>query len=99
MLSETFCTDPKSFEKNDIQIDFQKTVLDPQICNKKKIHINTVEATQNTRPQFSEAALFDNLIRLFPSLSVSMSCDQVVNQISQCLCLNGTYIYNLPERI
>nr|VDC62173.1 unnamed protein product [Brassica rapa] len=32
-------------------------------------------------------------------LSVSISCDQVVNQISQCLSVNGSYIYNLSENL
>ncbi|KAG2260756.1 hypothetical protein Bca52824_080050 [Brassica carinata] len=31
--------------------------------------------------------------------SVSLSCDQVVNQVSQCLCLKGSYIHNLPENL
>ncbi|KAL0884847.1 hypothetical protein Bca101_008828 [Brassica carinata] len=31
--------------------------------------------------------------------SVSLSCDQVVNQVSQCLCLKGSYIHNLPQNL
>uniref|UniRef100_M4EDR4 Uncharacterized protein n=1 Tax=Brassica campestris TaxID=3711 RepID=M4EDR4_BRACM len=31
--------------------------------------------------------------------SVSVSCDQVVNQVSQCLCLSGSYIHNLPQNL
>ena len=31
--------------------------------------------------------------------SVSVSCDQVVNQVSQCLCLKGSYIHNLPQNL
>ncbi|CAN7035660.1 unnamed protein product [Brassica rapa subsp. trilocularis] len=31
--------------------------------------------------------------------SVSLPCDQVVNQFSQWLCLRGWYIHNLPENI
>ncbi|KAF2616839.1 hypothetical protein F2Q68_00040687 [Brassica cretica] len=31
--------------------------------------------------------------------SVSLPCDQVVNQFSQWLCLRGCYIHNLPENI
>ncbi|KAF8098474.1 hypothetical protein N665_0266s0042 [Sinapis alba] len=32
-------------------------------------------------------------------LSISMPCDQVVNQVSQCLSVNGSYIYNLSENL
>ncbi|KAF3493888.1 hypothetical protein DY000_02055715 [Brassica cretica] len=32
-------------------------------------------------------------------LSVSISCDQLVNQVSQCLSVNGSYIYNLSENL
>ncbi|CAH8382260.1 unnamed protein product [Eruca vesicaria subsp. sativa] len=32
-------------------------------------------------------------------LSVSMPCDQVVNQVSQCLSVNGSYIFNLSENL
>ncbi|KAH0849720.1 LOW QUALITY PROTEIN: hypothetical protein HID58_096145 [Brassica napus] len=31
--------------------------------------------------------------------SVSVSCDQVVNQVFQCLCLKGSYIHNLPQNL
>ncbi|KAF8111125.1 hypothetical protein N665_0076s0121 [Sinapis alba] len=31
--------------------------------------------------------------------SVSVSCDQVVNQVCQCLCLKGSYIHNLPQNL
>ncbi|KAG2329465.1 hypothetical protein Bca52824_000645 [Brassica carinata] len=32
-------------------------------------------------------------------LSVSVPCDQLVNQVSQCLSVNGSYIYNLSENL
>ncbi|CAN7060129.1 unnamed protein product [Brassica oleracea var. botrytis] len=32
-------------------------------------------------------------------LSVSISCDQLVNQVSQCLSVNESYIYNLSENL
>ncbi|KAJ4915629.1 Disease resistance protein (NBS-LRR class) family [Raphanus sativus] len=32
-------------------------------------------------------------------LSVSMSCDQMVNQVSKWLCLKGSYIHNLAENL
>ncbi|KAG2257651.1 hypothetical protein Bca52824_076945 [Brassica carinata] len=32
-------------------------------------------------------------------LSVSMPCDQAVNQVSQCLSVNGSYIYNLSKNL
>ncbi|KAJ4904534.1 Disease resistance protein (NBS class) family [Raphanus sativus] len=31
--------------------------------------------------------------------SISMPCDQVVNQVSQCLGTNGSYIYSLSENL
>lgn len=31
--------------------------------------------------------------------SISMPCDQVVNQVSRCLCTNGSYIYSLSENL
>ncbi|CAF2051214.1 disease resistance protein RFL1 [Brassica rapa] len=31
--------------------------------------------------------------------SVSLSCDQVVNQVSQWLCLKGSYVHNLAENL
>ncbi|KAF3571528.1 hypothetical protein F2Q69_00063439 [Brassica cretica] len=31
--------------------------------------------------------------------SVSVSCDQVVNQVFQCLGLKGSYIHNLPQNL
>ncbi|KAF3524236.1 hypothetical protein F2Q69_00046277 [Brassica cretica] len=31
--------------------------------------------------------------------SISMPCDQVVNQVSQCLCTHGSYIYSLSENL
>ncbi|XP_013600631.1 PREDICTED: disease resistance protein RFL1-like [Brassica oleracea var. oleracea] len=31
--------------------------------------------------------------------SVSLSCDQVVNQVFRCLCLKGSYVHNLPQNL
>ncbi|RID40515.1 hypothetical protein BRARA_J00553 [Brassica rapa] len=31
--------------------------------------------------------------------SISMPCDQVVNQVSRCLCTNGSYIYSVSENL
>ncbi|KAG2260762.1 hypothetical protein Bca52824_080056 [Brassica carinata] len=31
--------------------------------------------------------------------SVSLSCDQVLNQVSECLSLKGSYIHNLPQNL
>ncbi|CAF1722608.1 BnaC09g13180D [Brassica napus] len=31
--------------------------------------------------------------------SVSLSCDQAVNQVSQCLCVKQSYIHNLEDNL
>ncbi|CAN6865185.1 unnamed protein product, partial [Brassica oleracea] len=31
--------------------------------------------------------------------SVSLSCDQAVNQVSQCLCVKHSYIHNLEDNL
>ena len=70
------------------------------VCSYLLILVNNYHSLGAQLLNLSYSSLFLSLFAAMGGLfSISMPCDQVVNQVSQCLCTHGSYIYSLSENL
>lgn len=63
------------------------------VCSYLLILVNNYHSLGAQLLNLSYSSLFLSLFAAMGGLfSISMPCDQVVNQVSQCLCTHGSYI-------